>query len=146
MLFIRIILGSFLLGAYVHAATFASVLGPGRVKDIIHSASADVIELYRVKEVKVQISTGYEEFLMGAVVNLEAPKAQPEQGLQEGLKTFLTGAVEYLRKKGGDIRDNIIRLVPDTAGQPYIDSLKQKCRQEMPCPIPPCCGECQRCK
>ncbi len=146
MLYIRIVLGSLLLGACLQAATFGSALGPRRIKDIIHSTSVDVVERYRVNEVKVQISTGYEEFLMGEVVNLEASKTQPDQRLQEGLSVFLTGAVEYLRKKAGDIHDSIIRLVPETAGQPYMDSLKQKCRQEMPCPIPPCCGECQRCK
>jgi hypothetical protein len=128
-----------------NAATFGSALGKSRVRDIVEETIHKVVLNYRYSA-RLKVSPDYAKFLTNAILGLEAPERKPAIRLGEGLTVFLNNAIEYVTYKYGGKMNGLILIDTETVGPEYIEGLKGKCREEVPCPIPPCCGECRSCQ
>jgi hypothetical protein len=147
----RLILAAAMLSVSATAATFGSVLGAKKIDEVVHSVAADVAETHRGRRPTVHISPEFEIQIAKEIADLDAPSNDAEARLRSGFRVFLDGYLKSLDKRfehwqGGQWGRENVTIAPGEALQTYKNSLRERCPHVVPCPIPPCCGECKDCK
>lgn len=121
---------------------FAAVQGKIEADEALRFKSLILNSAERRIVVKDDFISKVGQLLLQTPAPREAGRGEEEEWLREGVHKFIIEYTSYLKARH---REKTMLVVGTEDLEKFLSKRRKKCG-ELPCSIPPCCGDCDPCK